>query len=53
MLPTAAESRFLSTGLAKEIARAGLGRYYQLPIVVDAGEAIAALSTSAMADAKL
>jgi magnesium chelatase subunit D len=44
------ENKFVSTGFAKEIAKASSGKYYYLPNATDA--AIAAATSSAMAAAK-
>jgi len=44
------ENKFVSTGFAEEIAKAGLGKYYYLPNASDAS--IAAAASGAMAAAK-
>ena len=44
------ENKFVSTGFAEEIAKAGMGKYYYLPNASDAS--IAAAASGAMADAK-
>ncbi|KAL3159157.1 hypothetical protein ABBQ32_011145 [Trebouxia sp. C0010 RCD-2024] len=44
------ENKFVSTGFAEEIAKAGLGKYYYLPNASDAS--IAAAASGAMAQAK-
>lgn len=44
------ENKFVSTGFAEEIAKAGSGKYYYLPNASDA--AIAMAASSAMAAAK-
>mmetsp|Transcript_23185 Transcript_23185/g.27881 ORF Transcript_23185/g.27881 Transcript_23185/m.27881 type:complete len:770 (-) Transcript_23185:338-2647(-) len=44
------ENKFVSTGLAKEIAEAAMGKYFKLPKTTDA--AVAELTTSAIAGMK-
>lgn len=44
------ENKFVSTGFAEEIAKAGLGKYYYLPNASEAS--IAAAASGAMAQAK-
>lgn len=44
------ENKFVSTGFAEEIAKAGQGKYYYLPNASDAS--IAAAASGAMAAAK-
>ena len=44
------ENKFVSTGFAEEIAKAGAGKYYYLPNASDAS--IAAAASGAMAQAK-